>query len=111
MKYWIYFFICFYLLISLTFEQCDFQEKDVEKTPKKCIENSPDVNGNQCCYLTFKTSGKYYSFCYEFVKGNGFEDEVDRLKDVYSKVNVECLSSWISNELILVLSFFFFALF
>lgn len=109
MKYWIYLSVFFFLLISSTIEQCEDSD-DTRNSPKECYKNNTNETTKPCCYLTFKTSGKYYSFCYEFEKDK-FEDEVDRLKDIYSKVNVDCLSSWISNELILIFSFFFFALF
>lgn len=107
MKYWIYLSVFFFLLISSRSENCTVDTN----SPKECYsEGNPNNSSNQCCYLTFKTSGRFYSFCYEFEKGKEFEKEVDRLKDIYSKVNVDCLSSWISNELILLLSLFFFAL-
>ena len=49
----------------------------------------------QCCFVSFKTSGKYYAMCFGVPKPDTkkWKEEYDELKDMYSHVEVECLSS------------------
>ena len=86
------------LLLLVLFQYAHTEDAECEKVelPKgveDCKDKATDT-GKECCYVSFKSSGKYYAMCIGMpTTDSEWEDEYDELKDMYSHVKAHCLSS------------------
>ena len=63
------------------------------KGAEDCKDGEMTDKSKRCCYVSFKSSGKYYAMCISMPDGDDWEDEYKYLKDMYSKVKADCHSS------------------
>lgn len=72
---------------------CD--EKELPKGVEDCDGLNTEDSTKQCCFVSFKTSGKYYAMCSEMPKTDtkDWKKEYDDLKDMYCHVEAICISS------------------
>ena len=99
----------FLLLLLLVLAQYATAETCENISLPKSIEDCKDgVISDQtkkCCYVSFKSSGKYYAMCISMPGGDEWENEYDELKDIYSKVKADCHSSSIQIGILSIVGF------
>ena len=100
----------FLLLLLLVLAQYATAETCENISLPKSIEDCKDGDTEQskkCCYVSFKSSGKYYAMCISMPdpEGNEWENEYDELKDIYSKVKADCHSSSIQIGILSIVGF------
>ena len=87
-------------------------EKEVPPvTIEQCNIHSGDQQNIKCCYVSFKSAGRYYSQCRQILN---IGDEISNFKSKlekadYSRVYIQCSSNYISfiKSIFLVLLFIF----
>ena len=73
--------------------ECD--EKELPKGVEDCNGLNTENSSKQCCFVSFKTSGKYYAMCstMPLTSSKDWKKEYDDLKDMYCHVEAICISS------------------
>ncbi len=100
------------LLFSLILTYDTLSECESESVPvsiEKCNEHNGDQTNIKCCYISFKSAGKYYSLCKQIINTGAdiksFKSKIK--KQGYSKVNIQCSSNYISYTIFFILFLLF----
>lgn len=101
--------------LFLFFVSCQKEKEKCEETsynpsPDICHVRNDDVKSKNCCHVSLRASGQYYSFCH-YINHNGSGSKIkDVEKDLekwYDKVKIDCSGNMIKNSLYI----FFLSLF
>lgn len=77
----------------------DLCEKELPPvTIEQCNIHNGDQKNIKCCYISFKSAGRYYSQCKQILNtGDDISNLKSKLKKQdYSRIYIECSSNYIS---------------
>ena len=98
-------FLLLFLLVLAQYATAETCENiSLPKSIEDC-KNGDTEQSKKCCYVSFKSSGKYYAMCIPMPGGDEWENEYDELKDIYSKVKADCHSSLIQISIVSIVGF------